>query len=124
MNSVQIRFCLILDGGVPIKGFVSNVSNAHRAGYDEQRDSHFPRELCLPPPRSSWPFRCSDITADRLKESLDKSRIHRVPTDEFVRGFEPVDAPVFSGDEAVKAGRHVNRYTRISLCHLFLVLPK
>src|SRR4029077_15929687 len=51
------------------------------------------------------------------EERLDESWVQGVPACEFVRGFEPVDAPVPSSDEAVEAPRHVNRYARILFCH-------
>src|SRR5947208_4427757 len=44
-----------------------------------------------------------DIAVDRLEESLDESWVQGVPACEFVRGFEPVDAPVLSSDETVEA---------------------
>jgi hypothetical protein len=42
-----------------------------------------------------------DVAVDRLEEGLDESWVQGFPAREFVRGFEPVDAPVLSGDEAV-----------------------
>jgi hypothetical protein len=45
--------------------------------------------------------------------------VHGVASYEFVRGLEPVDTPIFSSDEAVEACHHVDRHTRISVCHRF-----
>ena len=67
--------------------------------------------------------RSHDVAVDRLEERFDESRVHGVPACEFVRGFEPVDAPVLSGDEAVEARRHVDRDARISVCHRFVPTP-
>src|SRR5450432_2888233 len=40
--------------------------------------------------------RSHHVAVDRLEERRDESRVHGVPTYEFARGFEPVDAPVLS----------------------------
>ena len=66
--------------------------------------------------RSFIGSRPHDVAIDRFEESLGEFWIKRIPAFEFVRGLEPVDAPVFSSDEAVEARRHVNRYARISDC--------
>ena len=58
--------------------------------------------------------RSHDVAVDRLEKRFDESRVHGLPTCEFVGGFEPVDAPILSCDEAVEARRHVDRYARIS----------
>src|ERR1043166_9786667 len=57
-----------------------------------------------------------DVAVDRPEKRLDESRLHGVPTREFVRGLEPVDAPVLSSDEAVEARRHVDRDAGIGAC--------
>ena len=64
-----------------------------------------------------------DVTVDRLKDGLDEFWVPRVSAGEFVCGFEPVDAPVLSRDDAVKARDHVNRYPRIRVSHDFWFLP-
>jgi len=58
--------------------------------------------------------RSHDVAVDRLEERFDESRVHGLPACEFVCGFEPVDAPILSSDEAVEARRHVDRHARIS----------
>src|SRR5262245_34383601 len=61
--------------------------------------------------------RSHDVTVDCVEERLDDARVHGVPAEEFVRGLEPVDAPVLSSDEAVEARGHVDRYLRFRVCH-------
>ncbi len=78
-----------------------------------------PRSLSFKTKRGLIGSRSHDVAVDRLEERLDESRVHGVPAYEFVRGFEPVDAPVLSSDEAVEARRHVDRYVRIRVCHRF-----
>src|SRR5882724_4650864 len=61
--------------------------------------------------------RSHDVAVDRLEERLDESWVHYLPACELVCGFQPVDAPVPSSDEAVEARRHVDRHARIRVCH-------
>jgi hypothetical protein len=76
-----------------------------------------PQAFGLKIQRSLVCSRSHDVAVDRLEERLDESWVHRLPVSEFVGGLEPVDAAIFSSDEAVEARRHVDRYVRISVCH-------
>src|SRR5215831_17907423 len=58
-----------------------------------------------------------DVAIDRLEERLGGSWGQRLTIGEFVRGLEPVDASVPSGDEAIDARRHVDRDTGVRVCH-------
>src|SRR5207253_4894690 len=64
-----------------------------------------------------------DVAVDPFKKGLHESRVQGLSAREFVCGFEPVDAPVLSSNEAVEARRHVNRYARISVCHHIALYP-